>query len=175
MLKQILHGRTAGRTGEALRDLIGGADPSYRTSVLLCMGLDHSNGTMFLGSDGHVDVDWPQSESEPLYEAIVDAGRRFAEVVKAKAFIPLPTWYPPFRRNITVHSLGGCALGIDPVHGVTSADPRTFGQVFGYEGLYVSDGALAPTAVGANPTATITALAERVAEGITGLPPSADL
>jgi len=175
MLKQILHGGTAGRTGEALHDLIGGADPSYRTSVLLCMGLDNSNGTMFLGSDGHVDVDWPQSESEPLYEAIVDAGRRFAEVVKAKAFIPLPTWYPPFRRNITVHSLGGCALGIDPAHGVTSADPGTFGQVFGYEGLYVSDGALAPTAVGANPTATITALAERVAEGITGLPPSAEL
>ena len=172
---QLLHGRSAGRTGRAFADLIGGADRSYRTSVLLCMGLDRSNGVLFLGADGRVDADWPRKDSQPLYDAILEAGRRFAEVVKSKHFIPLPTWDWPFRRNVTVHSLGGCVLGDGPERGVTSADPRTFGQVFGYPGLYVSDGALAPTAVGANPTATITALAERVAQGITGLTPTADL
>jgi cholesterol oxidase len=175
MVGQLIHGRQAGRSAEAFGDLIGGADRSYRTAVLLCMGLDRSNGRMFLGRDGHVDVDWPRDDSRSLYDAILDAGRKFREVVKAKAFVPLPTWYPPFRRNVTVHSLGGCALGDSPERGVTSAAPSTFGQVFGYEGLYVADGALAPTAVGANPTATIAALAERVSEGITGLTPTADL
>ena len=175
MVGQLLHGRAAGRSAEALHDLIGGADRSYRTAVLLCMGLDRSNGVMSLGSDGHVDVDWPRDDSMSLYQGILEAGRRFSAAVRAKSFIPLPTWYPPFRRNVTVHSLGGCALGGGPEAGVTSADPRTFGQVFGYHGLYVADGALAPTAVGANPTATITALAERVGEGITGITPTADL
>ena len=50
---------------------------------------------------------------------------------------------------------------------MTSADLKTFGQVFGYKNRYVSDGAIVPTAVGANPTATISALSEMVAQGIT--------
>jgi cholesterol oxidase len=87
----------------------------------------------------------------------------------------LPTWYHPFRKNITVHSLGGCVLADDPAAGVTSAAIPTFGQVFGYPGLYVADGALLPSAVGANPTATISAVSERVAEGITGIAPDANL
>jgi len=58
---------------------------------------------------------------------------------------------------------------------VTSADPETFGQVYGYRNLYVADGAIVPTAVGANPTATISALSEMVAQGITGIAPEADL
>jgi cholesterol oxidase len=66
-------------------------------------------------------------------------------------------------------------LGDSAAAGVTSAAPESFGQVFGYDGLYVSDGSILPTAVGANPTATIAALGERVAEGITGLRPDADL
>lgn len=44
-----------------------------------------------------------------------------------------------------------------------------------YQNLYVGDGAIVPTAVGANPTATTSALSEMVAQGITGIPPDADL
>jgi cholesterol oxidase len=167
-------GRSAGHLGFALRDLIGGDDLSFKTTVLLCMGLDSSNGRMFLGADKHIDVDWPQSDSRPLYDAILAAGERFRERTGG-TFLPLPNWSWPFRRNVTVHSLGGCCLGESPEAGVTSADPARFGQVFGYEGLYVADGAIVPTAVGANPTATISALSERVAEGITGRKPDADL
>jgi cholesterol oxidase len=47
--------------------------------------------------------------------------------------------------------------------------------VFGYHGLYVADGSLMPTALGANPVATITALAEWIAHDITGATPDADL
>jgi len=111
----------------------------------------------------------------PLYEAILDAGERFRHQVGAKAFVPMPNWWWPFRQNITVHPLGGCRLADSPAEGLTSAQPREMGQVFGYKGLYVADGSIVPTALGANPIATISALSERVAEGITGRAPDADL
>jgi cholesterol oxidase len=167
-------GDSAGSVGWALSDLLSG-DISYDTSVLLCMGLDHSNGTMSLDSAGAVTIDWPQQDSMPLYEAIVQESKGYRDVVEGKHFFVLPTWYPPSRKNVSVHPLGGCVLADDPAHGVTSADLPTFGQVFGYPGLYVADGALLPSAVGANPTATISAVCERVAEGITGIVPDGQL
>lgn len=58
----------------------------------------------------------------------------------------------------TVHPLGGAVLG-------RVCD--TFGRVFGYDGLYVVDGALLPGTCGcANPSLTIAALAERAMERI---------
>ena len=100
--------------------------------------------------------------------------KNFVET-RAKSFVPLPSWLWPLRRNVTVHSLGGCVLADSPDKGVTNADRAKFGQVFGYRNLYVADGAIVPTAVGANPIATISALSEMVAEGITGHRPDANL
>jgi cholesterol oxidase len=40
------------------------------------------------------------------------------------------------------------------------------GAVYGHPGLYVADGAAMPGPVGANPSFTIAAFADRVAEGI---------
>jgi cholesterol oxidase len=139
------------------------------------MGLDRSNGTMSLDKQGSLTLDWPQQDSMPLYDAIVEECKRYSKVVDGKDFFVLPTWYHPLRKNVSVHPLGGCVLADDPAAGVTSAAIPTFGQVFGYSGLYVADGALLPSAVGANPTATISALSERVAEGITGIAPDGDL
>ena len=55
--------------------------------------------------------------------------------------------------TLTAHPLGGCILG-------TSSD--LYGRVKGYKGLYALDGSMIPGSVGgANPSFTITALAER--------------
>jgi cholesterol oxidase len=57
----------------------------------------------------------------------------------------------------TAHILGGAVIGSDPSTGVV--DPRN--RVFGYDRLYVCDGAAIPANPGVNPSLTITALAER--------------
>lgn len=171
---RFISGLANGHIGYAFNELLKG-DISYTSSVLLCMGIDKSNGVMELNDAGFLHVKWPYKDSMSLYQTILDTGKRFKDWCGGKAFIPLPNWLWPMKRNVTVHSLGGCRLANDPAEGVTSAAVDSFGQVFGYAGLYVADGALLPTAVGANPVATICALSERVAEGITGIKPDADL
>ena len=173
-IKRRIIGRTTGRVGHILSSVLRD-DLSYTSSVLLCMGIDRANGTMTLDKNGYLEIDWPTKDNISLYNAILDTGRRFGAWAHGRKFIPLPNWLWPLRNNVTVHPLGGCILADDPSSGVTSADPKTMGQVFGYTGLYVADGAIVPTAVGANPSATISALAERVAEGITGIMPDCHL
>ena len=174
VFSRLVRGVITGRIGYALSELMRG-DASFTSSVLLCMGLDKGNGKMYLDENGFIGIDWPYKDSLSLYDAILATGERFRQRVDGKIFVPLFNWLWPVRNNITVHSLGGCRLADSPESGVTSAAPETMGQVFGYQGLYVADAALLPTAVGANPVATISALSEKVAEGITGIKPDADL
>jgi cholesterol oxidase len=171
---RVTTGKSLGRIGYALSDILSD-DISFSTCVLLCMGLDKSNGVMSLDENGNIGVDWPYQDSLALYTAILEAGKQFRDAVRGELFAPLANWDWPIRNNITVHPLGGCILAEDPSKGVTSAARGSFGQVFGYPGLYVADGAIVPTAVGANPTATISALSEMVSEGITGIRPDARL
>ena len=65
-------------------------------------------------------------------------------------------------RSSTAHILGGAVIASSPDEGVCDAQ----GRVFGYEGLYVADGAAVPANLGVNPSLTITALAEHVMAAI---------
>ena len=58
---------------------------------------------------------------------------------------------------ITAHILGGASLADRPDRGVV--DP--YHRVFGHPGLHVVDGAAVGANLGANPSLTITAMAER--------------
>jgi len=174
LFTRLTTGKSLGSLGWALDDLLK-KDISYQACVLLCMGIDKSNGVMALDGNHQLTLDWPYQDSLPLYEAVVKSCKEFARTVQADIFTPLPTWDWPLRNNATVHALGGCRLANDPSGGVTSADRETFGQVFGYRNLYVADGAIVPTSVGANPTSTISALSEMVAQGMTHIAPDATL
>ncbi|KAK2756567.1 hypothetical protein FQN54_005460 [Arachnomyces sp. PD_36] len=74
------------------------------------------------------------------------------------------------KQEITVHPIGGANISRDGSSdlGVTTE----FGEVLSgngkeiHDGLVVVDGAVVPYALGANPLATITALAERSVEGV---------
>jgi cholesterol oxidase len=69
---------------------------------------------------------------------------------------PPPT---PARTTLTLHPLGGCAMGATADSGVVNH----LGEVFNYPKLYVVDGAIIPNATVRNPSHTIAALAERIA------------
>ncbi|MGE3510867.1 MAG: GMC oxidoreductase, partial [Vicinamibacterales bacterium] len=69
-----------------------------------------------------------------------------------------PTW-SLLKSLLTLHPLGGCPIGTTPSDGVVDH----LGQVFGYPGLIVADGAVLPTPTVRNPSHTIAALAERTA------------
>jgi len=174
LIARLTTGKSLGSLGWALDDILSG-DISYHSCVLLSMGIDKSTGVMKLDDNHELTIDWPYRDNLSLYQAIVENGKHFARAVQADVYTPLPTWLWPIRNNVSVHTLGGCVLANDPSHGVTNADRNSFGEVFGYRNLYVADGAIVPTAVGANPTATISALSEMVAQGVTGLTPTADL
>ncbi|WP_292938186.1 GMC family oxidoreductase N-terminal domain-containing protein [Noviherbaspirillum sp.] len=167
-------GRKNSSVGYLMQKLLA-HDLSQYSAVLLCMGLDNARGVLRLNGDGFLDVEWPQESNRTLYDAILDLGQRFTRFIGASTFLPMPTWLWPVKNNVTVHPLGGCALADTPEQGVVSARDGSRGQVFGYRGLYVADGSLMPTALGANPVATITALSEWIAHEMTGIAPDASL
>jgi cholesterol oxidase len=167
-------GRKSSSLGYLMQKLFA-HDLSQYSAVLLCMGLDNAKGVLRLNQSGYLDLDWPQDSNRPLYDAILKLGERFTRFIGGKHFLPMPNWLWPVKNNVTVHPLGGCALAESPEQGVVSAQDGSRGQVFGYHGLYVADGSLMPTALGANPVATIAALSEWIAHEITGAMPDADL
>jgi cholesterol oxidase len=167
-------GNWYGSAGQLLGQLLQGNSFSGRTRVLLCMGLDQAQGQLTLEKNQLV-LHWSHRPSRDLYRAQEAMGRAFRNFEGARHYLPLPSWRWPLRNNISVHPLGGCALADDARQGVVSAREGGRGKVFGYQGLYVTDGALMPTALGANPSATICALAEWICEEITGRTPDTDL
>lgn len=63
----------------------------------------------------------------------------------------------PFNVPVTAHILGGAVIGATPAEGVVDA----YHRVFGHPGLHVVDGAAVSANLGANPSLTIAAQAER--------------
>ena len=80
----------------------------------------------------------------------------------------------PSLSSITLsHPLGGCAIGKTAQDGVVDEFGRAFRSTGAiYENLYVADASIMPTALGVNPSLTISALALRIADHLTkNLPP----
>jgi cholesterol oxidase len=138
-------------------EIFGTSRASAAMMPLLGMGRDVPGGRMELHGDRLV-LRWPGAASRPYFEALEDTARRLGATLGARVF----RLGGPFARLLSVHPLGGCAMAHRPEDGVV--DP--FGKVFGCEGLYVSDGSIVPGPVGVNPSMTIAALAERIAEGM---------
>ena len=134
---------------------------SRRTVILLVMQtLDNAmrlkvkrrwpNGNVVLTTEQ--DPGNPNPDKIPAAYRVAEWMRRrlggAPQAMFAEAMFSIPT---------TAHILGGAVIGESPQTGVVDDEHR----VFGYENLIVCDGSAVPANVGANPSLTITALAER--------------
>ena len=129
---------------------------SASTLTLLAMGRDVAGGRITF-DEGSLAVEWPR---KPSIEYFKKMNRTMSEIAHfhGARFVQNPLGY--IGRTVTVHPLGGCSMGRDADHGVVDA----FGQVFGFPGLVIADGSVMPGPVGANPSLTIAALADRFVE-----------
>jgi cholesterol oxidase len=120
-------------------------------------GVDAGDGRLHL-TDGDLDLDWDLGASRKVFDTIEKRHHTLAEATSGHPF-PLPTWL--FSQElITPHPLGGCNMGTSAADGVVDHN----GEVFGHPKLYVADGAIVPRPLGVNPSRTISALAERIAD-----------
>jgi cholesterol oxidase len=138
--------------------MLGSARVSRSTLPLLGMGLDAPTGRIRL-SGGKLDVQYSAADSERYFEQVLSTMRSIATGTDSR-FLESPS--ARLSRSVTVHPLGGCPMGSDPHSGVVDSH----GEVFGHRGLFVADGAVLPGPVGANPSMTIAALAERFSRTI---------
>lgn len=129
----------------------------------LGMGTDAADGELILNKKGDLRLNWAIKKSLPMFKDMIKHMQDLSDASGGK-FINSLLWKAPFiglpfHKTLSAHPLGGCAMSDSPMTGVTN----DCGEVWGYKDLYVADGALIPSALGVNPSATISALAERVA------------
>ncbi|MCD0451921.1 GMC family oxidoreductase [Actinocorallia sp. API 0066] len=138
-----------------ISELLTGKSVSAHALPLLGMGRDIPDGVLRLDRDGRLTADWTVETSRAYFERVRATMRRIGDVLGAD-YADSPLWLR--KRVVSVHPLGGAPLGRHPGEGV--CDP--FGEVFGLPGMYIADGSAMPGPVGANPSLTIAALAERM-------------
>ena len=159
-------------------------DAIANSLVLAMIGRDDAEGELALGSaiqdnsDGMLTVRWPELRLDPRFER---HHRHLADLLQKSGLggrvVNNLLWRPlsdrleaVFGRQrgplVTVHPLGGCAMGDDVRQGVTDHCGRVFNPAGTapspfHEGLVVLDGSIIPTSLGINPALTIAVLALR--------------
>ena len=146
-----------------IASLIGPGRLSDGSLPLLGMGRDIPDGVMRLHK-GHLAVDWTTTTSEAYFERVRATMRAVSDDLGA-TFQDNPLWWN--RRVVTVHPLGGVPMGRHVAEGVCDDT----GEVFGFPGLHVLDGSAMPGPVGANPSLTIAAFADRASDRMTATRP----
>jgi cholesterol oxidase len=136
---------------------------SARIMPYLGMGTDAGDGRLRLSKLGKVEVVWNHSRSRQMLKEM-ERGLKELSANLDGTYGPSPLTLLPLNKLLTAHPLGGCVMGESRDDSVVNE----YGEVWGYPNLYVADGAIVPTALGVNPSATIGALAERIAEHIGG-------
>ena len=159
-----LRGRRHSRVSGLLSALLGTASGSAAMMPVLAMGRDFPDGRYRLdGSE--LQLDWRATRSRDYYRGVRSS---FDQVARALGGRTLADPRHQLTTGLTVHPVGGCPMGSDARRGVV--DP--WGRVFGHPGLHVADGSILPGPVGPNPSLTIAAFADRVADAILDARPS---
>ncbi len=155
------------------------------TANMMCiaaMGRDAAVGQFRLGQDGETTLrvrrtDGIEFYQDPIYDAIRSTLDNFGKKLtdnKSRHFVNpfLNLGRDGLAAPIALsHPLGGCRMAQSVSEGVVDEYGRVFdlsksGERPFYEGLYIADGAMIPTALGVNPSLTISALSLRIADKI---------
>jgi len=184
--KTLLHFTTAFFKNFAVREDIFEADDEILAKMLcvVAQGREAAVGQFRLGASGRDTplrvkrTDGKEFWQDPIYQEIDATLARLAPIVAADTnqrfenpFVNLLTGELKASAIPVAHPLGGCRMAMNVSQGVvdefgrvfdkTKSGPRPF-----YDGLYVADASIIPTALGVNPSLTISALCLRVATKI---------
>ena len=129
-------------------------DNNRLARLIFVYGMGSDSGKATAGYDGGRLTVHYDERSEPVFRDI----RRAFGLLQQESGERVHVLHRPF----TVHQWGGACLGPDHRTGVV--DHR--GEVYGNPGLYITDGAALPAAVGGPPSVSIAAWAHHVADGI---------
>ncbi len=186
-----LFGSLLGRKSGSADGLLVSDEAARHSQLLLAMGHDAAAGVMRLREAAgdaadfrRARIDWREADGrraadQPAFERQSE----WLQGVTAAGAIAIdnPLW-KPLPDNLastlsdgkvtrgtlmTVHPLGGCRMADEAALGVVDPDGQVYDGDRGaavHPGLYVCDGSIVPTSLGANPLLTISALAERQAE-----------
>ncbi|MBB3084380.1 GMC oxidoreductase [Geodermatophilus sabuli] len=147
------------RVGASLGMVLGKGVEAATSMPLLGIGRDVADGRMTLTPGGYLAI--RTTRSSRAYVAGVSADMRtLAGGVNAAGFAD--SVWDKLGRSVTVHPLGGAPMGRSRQEGVCDH----FGEVFGYDNLFVADGAVMPGAVGSNPSLTIAAFSDRMCTAV---------
>lgn len=128
-------------------------------AVFLTMGYDHATGVLELSPRSRrLRAKWDVAPDLDLYCTEQRLNAELARILGAR--LRQNPFFERLHYLTTVHALGGCPMADRVEQGVTNPD----GEVHGYAGLYVLDGAAIPSSTGVNPSSTIAAVAERNVE-----------
>lgn len=135
-----------------------------RTLTMGCLALDACEGEIRLAGDGdRFEVAWRTTDAttETRWNAAVGAMHSIYQALGGEMY--LDTYRHQGTVN-TAHPLGGCRMA--ERDGVATGVVDPLGEVLGNRNLFVVDGAIIPSALGVNPSLTIAALAEAIAEKV---------
>ena len=136
-----------------------------RTQVYLVMSHDSNQAVLTLENDKPMLEFMGVGRSDHV--AYLNGLLRQATVAVGGTYIDSP-FYATFGKEITVHPIGGCHMSKDGTSdgGVVNHIGEVFTGIGSetYPGLVITDASVIPGALGVNPLATITALAERSVE-----------
>jgi choline dehydrogenase-like flavoprotein len=143
---------------------------------------DSPGGTVALQSDGTAVLDYPLNDyfwdgARRAFSTMAEiqfaagaktvtplhaAGASFASWREARAAIGAMTLAPLVTPVVSAHVMGGCPLGSDAKRAAVDAT----GRYYHLENMYVFDGSLFPTSLGANPQVSIYGITAKLASTV---------